>query len=120
MDRHIRQQAVFGAGVDGSEPGVQQRAATRDELLEVRLDRDRQRAGLLQLVQGVLRDQPLLEGTVPPTAADPDVAGLEAPAQLGQHAEFVMASVNGAVRQHEAGPTLTDEASGRRLRQGSG
>lgn len=69
-------------------------------------DCDRQSAGLLQLLQRLGRDQPLLERSVLPAAGDPDVAG----AQFRQHADLVMAPVDGAAGQDVGHPALPHEA----------
>ena len=71
---HIGQQAVPGAGIDRGQPCVEQGAAPLDEAIEIRFNRDRQRAGLLQWSAMRLGDQPLLKGAVLPAPTDPDLA----------------------------------------------
>src|SRR5208283_4067888 len=100
VDRHVGQQATLRTSVNRRQPFVQNRATALDETVEVRLDRDRQRVGLLQVLQGLFRDQPFLEGAVLPAADDPYVAGAQPVAQLRQHVEFVVTTVDGAAGQH--------------------
>jgi hypothetical protein len=69
---------------------------TAEQTIEIHLDRDRRHVGLLQVLQRLFRDQPFLEGAVLPAADDPYVAGAQPVAQLRQHAEFVMTTVDGA------------------------
>jgi len=118
-DRHLRQPAGSGLGINRLQPLVQQRLAAGDELIEVMFDSDRQGAGLQQLLQRLRRDQPLLEGAVLPAAGDPDVAGAQPVTQLRQHAKLIMAPVDGAAGQDIGRPTLPHEAGRRGFRQAS-
>jgi hypothetical protein len=53
-----------------------------------------------------------------PAAGHPHVAGAQPVAQFRQHAEFVMAPVDGAAGQHVVRPALADEPGRRGFRQG--
>ena len=112
VERDVRQQAIPGAGVDRGQPCIQQRAASFDEAVEVGFDRDRQRAGLLHGKQGVLGDQPFLEGAVLPATADPDLACGQPHAQLGQDAGLVVAPIDLAAEKHVAYPGCRTKAFG--------
>ena len=63
-------------------------------------------------------DQAFLEGSVLPAAGHPDIAGAQSIAQLRQHAEFVIAPVDGAAGQDMGRPALPDEPGRCGFRQG--
>jgi len=102
VDRHIRQQATFGLGVDRDQPLIQGDAAARDEAVEVGVHHDRQGLAPLQLLQRLARDEALFKGAVLPAARHPDVTGAQPVTEFRQHAEFVIAPVERRLPTHAA------------------
>lgn len=75
--------------------GPARATASRDEALEIGIDRDRHGAALFQLLQGLAGNEALFEGAVAPAAHDPDIAGTQSIAQFRQHTQLVVAPVDG-------------------------
>ena len=64
------------------------------------------------------RDQPLLEGSILPAAGHPDVAGAQPIAQFRQHAELVIAPVDGAARAGHRAPSVAGRSRSARISAG--
>src|ERR1700730_8827078 len=59
--------------VDDRQTLVEEGAATRDEALEIRIDRDRQGAALQQFPLRLMRDQALFEGAISAASHHPHI-----------------------------------------------
>lgn len=78
--------------------------------------RDGKRSGLFHGGEQRLRDKLVLNRPVVPTSRDPDVAGTEPIAQLGEQAEFINPAVDLPVL-HDRGPPTPANEAGREVRQ---
>ena len=94
LERDVRQQPAFRLGVDHRQPLVEEGTATRNEALEIGIDRDRQGAALQQLPLSLAGDEALLEGAVSAAPHDPNLTRTQPVAQLRQHAELIVALVD--------------------------
>jgi hypothetical protein len=120
VERHVGQQAALRLGVGRGQALVQHGPVLRNEMVKVDVDRDRQGAVAPHLRQGGRGDEAVLEGPVLPAARHPNVAGAQPITQFRQHAQLIIAPVDGAARQDMAHPAWPDESRRRRCRQGRG
>ena len=125
-----RSAAASAATSSMRRPSVAARQA--EVLVGVAGQRDRQRPELAHGGEHRPRDELVLDGAIAAAALDPDVAGAQAAARLGQHAQLVGTLVDPPVRpagEDRRSPALADErvrprawaaTGGRRLRRVAG
>jgi hypothetical protein len=99
--------------VDLVEALLEQRALAHEVGVDIARHRDRQRAGLIHRGEERPGDELILDGLELAAALDPDVAGTQSIAQLGEQAQLVSPAIDVAVADDSPPPRLPEKAGGR-------
>ena len=110
-DAHVGQRLGGGASVDLEEASIQQGLTFSQPRAGVEWDGDGQPTRLLHGGEDGLGNELVFDGAILPTALDPDVAGAQAVAQLGEEAELKALRIDGAIAEHGGAPAGAHEAA---------
>ena len=114
VEAHVGQVAGTGPAGDGGGRLLELGPPLGPVVLEPGRDRERERSGRFQRLEGRAGQQVVVERAILPRTGHPDVAGPEPLAQFGEGAQLVGRAIDAVRPQHEPAPAPGHEPQRRR------